>query len=498
MSHDPLAFLRRVSLTPPSSDNKTADADRIVEEIRKSSGGDLQIPIDLLRKIPGALRQNGFKVNLIIGHTGDSVRLVDISLDRAFGLALDIGSTNMECSVFDLSSGEKVAVAEAENPQVEYGSDVLTRAQHSMMGRFDLLSGSLLGGINRLIGDLCSSQGIAGEEIVAMTVAGNTIMAHFFLGLDVNNIPLSPYVPVINRAVFLSGKEAGLGINRNAVVYVFPNAGSYVGGDIVSGIIHAGILQEDAPALFIDVGTNVEVTIGSRDWIMTGAGAAGPALEGGIASIGRKTEPGTIFRVRLDRDTGTLATEVISGVEPQGICGSGLIELIAQLFDAGVIDQTGKFTESAIGVEETDGVKSFVVYRAGGKELLLTEPEIRNFLISKAAMFSFLYVFVKSVGLTFRDIRKVYVAGALGCGIDLESAVSIGMLPDIPRERFIPLGNSSLAGAEKVLLDSGLLAEVDRAASMITYREMNEDSELMNVLQGAMFLPHTDPELLRG
>ncbi|MGC2062377.1 MAG: ASKHA domain-containing protein [Thermodesulfovibrionales bacterium] len=498
MNHSPLVFLRSIRLSPPSSADKTADADRLIAALKQEGFDRVVIPLDILRRLPGELRKNGFELDLVLGVEGETVSVIDISRKRLYGLALDIGSTNIECALFDLSTGDELLGWKIGNPQVPFGSDVLTRVQGSMMGRFDLLAGELLEGINRLIREVCSLNGIAYDEIVVVTVAGNTIMTHFFLGLDVNNIPLSPYIPVVSSAVFLRGAESGLMTNRNSVVYVFPNAGSYVGGDIISGIIAAGVAQEEAPVLFVDVGTNVEVTLGCRDWIMTGAGAAGPALEGGIAGIGKTAEPGTIYKVRIDRSTGRLQTEVLAGTEPQGICGSGLIDLVAALYDSGQIDQAGRFTVAASGVVERDGVKAFTVYRSGEVELMLTEPEIRNFLISKAAMFSFLHVFVRSVGLTFRDIKKIYIAGALGCGIDPESAIRIGMLPDVPRERFIPLGNSSLAGAGMVLMNADLLAEVDRISRMVTYREMNEDAELMNILQGAMFIPHTDPELLKG
>jgi uncharacterized 2Fe-2S/4Fe-4S cluster protein (DUF4445 family) len=189
---------------------------------------------------------------------------------------------------------------------------------------------------------------------------------------------------------------------------------------------------------------------------------------------------------------------VISGGEPEGICGSGMIDLVAELFSAGIIDQAGRFTGSGGLVTQKEGSQAFVLYRKGDRELLITEKEIQNFLLSKAAMFSFLYVFVKSVGLGFRDIEKVYIAGALGCGIDPEKAIAIGMLPDIPRDRIVPLGNSSLRGAEMVLTNGELAEEIGELAAKITYREMNEDSELMNVLQGALFIPHTEPELLKA
>jgi uncharacterized 2Fe-2S/4Fe-4S cluster protein (DUF4445 family) len=279
---------------------------------------------------------------------------------------------------------------------------------------------------------------------------------------------------------------------------VLPNAGSYVGGDIISGIIYSGIYMEKDPVLFIDVGTNVEVTLGCRDWIMVGAGAAGPALEEGIASIGAKAGPGTICGVKIDRLDKKMRIDTIPGEGPSGICGSGMIELVSELYLSGIIDQAGKFTDNADGVVERNGGKAYLLFRSGSKELLLTEHEIQNFLLSKAAMFSFLYVFVKSLGLNFGDIDKAYIAGALGCGINIENAVTIGLLPDMPREKFIPLGNSSLCGAEMILLDRGLIDRINGLLPMITYSEMNENQDLMNVLQGALFIPHTEPDLLKG
>jgi uncharacterized 2Fe-2S/4Fe-4S cluster protein (DUF4445 family) len=230
---------------------------------------------------------------------------------------------------------------------------------------------------------------------------------------------------------------------------------------------------------------------------MVGAGAAGPALEGGVADIGRKAEPGTISHVKIDRRTAEAALTVISGGEPEGICGSGLIDLVSELYSTGIIDPAGRFDMSAKGVVVKDGVPAYQVFRSASKELIFTEHELQNFLRSKASMFAFLYVFLKSVGLKIGDIRRIYVSGALGCGTNFDSAVNIGMLPDIKREKIVPLGNSSLTGASMVLNNSGLVADVNQISSLITYRAMSEDADLLNVLQGALFIPHTDPGLLK-
>jgi len=498
MSHNPFVFLYDVDLTPPAVQDKTADADRLKKVLGEKGLHEVIIPLHILRRLPEELRRNQFSLRLVIGFHGNGFRLLDMGKEKIYGLALDIGSTNMECSLLDLGSEEKIDSISRENPQMKFGSDVLTRVQRVMAGKSGNLTDELLQGVNMLIETICAKNSIAPEDIYAVIVTGNTIMTHFFLGLDVRNIPVSPYIPAVNSGIFLDAGETGLQVNQYAVIYVLPNSGSYVGGDIISGIIFSGVYEEKAPVLFIDVGTNVEVTLGCRDWIMVGAGAAGPALEEGIATIGAKAKPGTICGVKIDRLDKTVQIDIIPGEEPLGICGSGMIELISELYLSNIIDQSGKFIEKAVGVVERSGEKSYRLFLSGTKELLLSEHEIQNFLLSKAAMFSFLYVFVKSLGLTFRDIEKVYIAGALGCGINLENAITIGLLPDMPRDKFILLGNSSLGGAEMLLLDRGLIAQIENILPMITYREMNENQDLMNVLQGAFFIPHTEPDLLKG
>ena len=498
MSHKPFIFLCDVDLPSPGVQDKTADADRLKKELAKKGLHNVLIPLNILRRLPEELRRNQFSLQLVIGFHENSLRLLDIGKEKVYGLALDIGSTNIECSLLDLGTEEKIDAMSRDNPQMKFGSDVLSRVQHVMAGKTGNLTCELLQGINALISTVCTKNAVSPDDIYAIVVAGNTIMTHFFLGLDVRNIPVSPYIPAVNSGVFADARDAGLQVNQNAVIYVLPNSGSYVGGDIISGIIFSGINKEKEPVLFIDVGTNVEVTLGCRDWLMTGAGAAGPALEEGIAGIGVKAKPGTICGVKIDRLDKTVRLDVIPGEEPSGICGSGMIELISELYLSNIIDRAGKFVEKADGVVERNGEKSYLLFRSGSRELLLTEDEIQNFLLSKAAMFSFLYVFVKSLGLTFKDIDKVYMAGALGCGINLETAITIGLLPDMPRDKFIPLGNSSLGGAEMILLDRGLIDSIEDLLPMITYREMNENQDLMNVLQGAIFIPHTDPALLKG
>jgi len=498
MSRESLVFGRTVVLAQPSGEDKIADADRLKEKLAILGLHPVSVPLDILQRLPDELRRNRFSLDLVVGRFEHGYRLLDLGNTAIYGIALDIGTTTVEGALFELHEKKQLDVLEIENPQIVFGTDVLSRVQMAMSGRGGEITDALRDGVNRLIQSLCTRNGTDTRRVYAVTVAGNTIMSHFFLGLDVSNIPLAPHIPAVSSAVFCAAREAGISIHPHAVIYVFPNAGSYVGGDIISGMICTGIHNQTDPVLFMDVGTNVEISLGCRDWIMVGAGAAGPALEGGVADIGKKAEKGTISGVEIDRKTKETRLTVISGGEPDGICGSGLIDLVSELYATGIIDRAGKFHVDEKGVIVKDGETAYQVYRSEGKDLLFTERELQNFLRSKAAMFAFLYVFLRSVGLKIGDIGKIYVSGALGCGINIESAVHIGMFPDIKRERIVPIGNSSLKGASMVLTDGYLINDVERIQSLITYREMREDADLLNILQGALFIPHTDPQMLKG
>ena len=498
MSHRPLAFALDVELPHPSSEDKVADVERLKEALTIAGISAVSIPLHLLRRLPEELRKNNFSVTVVIGRDDHGFRVLDFNKSRIYGIALDIGTTTLECALFELDSRKRLDVSETENPQIRFGADVLSRVQMAMTGKGAELTESLRDGVNSLVLDICGKYGVQRKDVYAMTVSANTIMSHFFLGLDVRNIPIAPHTPAINSAVFCSADEIGISIHPKATVYVLPNTGSYVGGDIISGMLYTELHAQEEPVLFMDVGTNVEITLGCKHWIMVGAGAAGPALEGGVVNMGKKAEKGTIDHVKIDRTTKELKLSVIGGGEPEGICGSGLIDLVSELYATNIIDQAGKFSRQARGVIMKDEVPAYLLYCSPDRELLFTEHELQNFLRSKAAMFAFLYVFLRLVGMRLGEIGKIFISGALGCGINIESAVNIGMLPDIQRDKIFLIGNSSLKGASLILIDSSMIKEIKQIQSLITYREMSEDADLLNVLQGALFIPHTNPEMLKG
>ena len=413
----------------------------------------------------------------------------------SFSVALDIGTTNLAASLYDNVSDKVISEVKVVNPQISFGSDILTRMQHWMLDKEEEVCRHLIEGVNTAINKLCDDAGISGQEIHALVAAGNTAMSHFFLGLDVSSIPVAPFVPEVKKPGFFNAAELGININPEALVYVFSNAGSYVGGDIIAGIIVSGMFESDEVSVLIDVGTNAEIVIGNKDWLLVGAGAAGPALEEGIAGIGKRAESGIIYDVEMHG--GEMECRTFNDAPPEGICGSGMVSLIYEMYSAGIIGNDGILDPEHKDVEVKDGLRTYTIPCASGSGLSIKQTEIDNFLSSKAAMFTLLIVMLRSVGLTFGDIKKVYVAGALGNGIDAKKASGIGMLPAWPSDIIIPLGNASLKGAEMILKESSLLELGDKITDSITYKHMHDDPEFMKEFRGAIFIPHTNPDLLK-
>jgi uncharacterized 2Fe-2S/4Fe-4S cluster protein (DUF4445 family) len=503
----PLAFPLEVILDRPSDTDKTADRERLLSALSQVLGTTFPINIELevLRRIPALLRERDFSIQIVIASLGERFEVVAAGQSECYGIVIDLGTTNLVASLFELKTFRKIDLMELQNPQTLVAADVLSRIHESMKGRGRELHRLLIDGVNTLINRLCGANAIDSSDIFALVIAGNTIMTHYFLDLPVENVPMAPYIPAAHKIGFIRPADLGIFASKESVAYVFPNAGSYVGGDIVSGILASGLYKDKEPSLLIDVGTNVEIVVGCKDWIIVGAGAAGPALEGDIAGIGMRAEDGAIYEIEIDKPTAgkflkkpEVRYKTIGGKEPSGICGSGMIELVAELFGSGIIDQKGKFTGSSGRMVELDGNSGFVIHKGAETELLIRQTEIENFLRSKAGLFASLYVLIKSIGLSFRDLNKVYVCGSFGAHINVDKAVSIGMLPDIDRERFAVLGNSSLAGAQMLLGHRDLTTEIERISSLITYREMNTEGEFLREFPAAMFLPHTDPEVLKA
>jgi uncharacterized 2Fe-2S/4Fe-4S cluster protein (DUF4445 family) len=485
-----LIFQKSVTLPLPSDNDRRAHDQRI----RDTLGLDpLTIPLGVLRKKSPLIIGNG-TLSCIIGRTENGYRLIDIGSKRSCSIALDLGTTNLVALLYDNTAKKNVITKSIENPQIAYGSDIITRMQHAISGHADEVYRALMDGINNLVSEICSEAGIDANDIHAMTVAGNTVMSHFFLSLDISTIPVDPFVPVVRTPGFLQASQLSLAINPEAILYVFPNAGSYVGGDIMAGILASGMFHSDKLSILIDVGTNAEIVIGNREWMIVGAGAAGPALEEGISRIGKRAQKGIIYDLEIRGDS--IECKTFDNAVPEGICGSGMVSLLYELYNAGIIDKSGTLNPAGKQVSSVEGELAFAIACTCEDFLYIRQSEIHTFIKSKAAMFTLLLVLTRSVGISFKDITNVYVSGALGTGIDAVKAVGIGMLPSWSPEIIKPLGNSSLEGARLLLMNGSLVSTVNEIAARITYKHMHDDPEFMKEYLGAVFIPHTNPELL--
>lgn len=500
----PDSLVIEIELPEPSLADNTADADRLLRSVAAAVGtNELAIDLNLVRRLPALLRESGYRVKALVFATGKGFRVIHVAparrTDQICGLAVDLGTTRVVLRLVDLEAGKALAETGLDNPQLEVGPDVLARIHHAAEPQgLDHLNSLIIDGLNRQITALAGRVGVNRRQIQIMTVAGNTAMTHLFLGLDPRWIIREPYIPAVNRPGLVRAVDLGLELAPGAMVYPFPNVGSYFGGDLLAGIVFAGLHELSEAALLVDVGTNAEVVLGNSEWMVACAGAAGPALEGGVTRMGMQAGPGVIDKVRIDPQTGTIEVHTIGQRPPVGICGSGLIDLAAQLFLAGMIDIRGKLQQAACGdlLSVSQGLARLTVVPAGksgtGQDLTISQADLDSLVRSKAAMYTILETITATVAMELGRVNRFYIAGTFGSFIDPRSAVTIGMLPDLPLESYKILGNSSLEGATLALLSRGIPRVVSRICDRITYIELNVNQEFMNRFSAAKFIPHTD------
>ncbi len=505
-----------VALAKPSLGDNTADVDRLVKGLRHQlDGPDVRVDFSLVKRLAKDLRSFGYHVAAALYGDGECWRLIDVfdgkNRKTLHGLSLDLGSSTLVLRLVDLEAGATLDEISFNNPQIGIGTDILTRIHFAgREGGLLRLQRLVVEEINRNIGRLAKENGVSTASMVGMTIAGNTTMTHLFLGLDPHWICREPYIPVVNRPDLIKAKELDLHINPEAPVLVFPNVGSYFGGDLIAGILASGMTESEDVSFLVDVGTNAEVVIGNRDWLMACAGAAGPALESGVADMGMMAAPGVIDSVVIDPHGGAFSIGTIAGRDgtpakgrggPLGICGSGLIDLVSQLFLTRMIDLRGKFVPDRCGERliRMDGINHLIVVPAEasgtGEPLTLSQIDIDGLIRSKAAMYTILTTISRTVNISFDEIVRFFVAGTFGSYIKPRSAITIGMIPDLPLETYVSLGNTSLAGATMALLGQDSQTSLFRIRDQITYLELNVNQEFMNLFSAAKFLPHTDRSL---
>jgi len=507
MRENTTPWLQTVSLTAPTLKDNTADADRLIQALRPFfNGSPIDIDFDLLKVLPKVLRENRFRVRCILFKERHQWVLIDITgaedAPRAAGLAVDLGTSRVELRLVDLATAQALAATSFTNPQETIGSDILARIHYAEKNAgLKELNRLIVGGLNDAIAALCDSNQIQPEHIYAIAVAGNTAMTHLFMGLEPRWIIREPYIPVVNHPGIQRAGALGLSVNPRARVLIFPNIGSYFGGDLVAGILYSEIHRKAQTGILVDVGTNAEVVLGNENWLIACAGAAGPALEGGVTRIGMTAGPGVIDQISVEPQTLDFNIHTIDGLPPRGICGSGVIDLAAQLFRSGMIDIRGKFVPAICGskIKKIDGLLHLLVVpgkkSASGADLTISQADLDSLIRSKAAMYTILEILTATVGITPQDLTSFYVAGTFGAFINPQSAISIGMLPDLPLDRYKILGNSSLGGAALALQSEKYHDEIDQIRDRITYLELNVNQDFMNRFSAAKFLPHTNAKL---
>jgi len=500
-------WIRTVTLSPPSLSDNTSDADRLVEALKRELEADVvEIDLPVLKILPSFFRKWAYRAGCVVLKERGGWRVTGIfpfqHPDPPLGLAVDLGTSRVVTRLVSLLSGEVLGEHSFDNPQISIGPDILARIHFSgEPGGLEKLNRLIIEGLNLNIEELCRSCGLKPDSIYMISLAGNTTMTHLFMGLDPRWIIREPYIPVTNRPGMVRASDLGVDINPAGRIFIYPNIGSYFGGDLIAGILHSGMHRMEETVILVDVGTNAEVILGNRNWLVACAGAAGPALEGGVTRMGMMAGPGVIDKVSIGPGSDNFELHTIGNKKPRGICGSGLIDLAAHLFLSCMLDIRGKFDPAACGgkLKHGSGVPHLVVVPAAqsatGQDLIVSQVDIDSLVRSKAAMYTILETITASIGMLPGDLSTFFVAGTFGSFIDPESAIAIGMLPDLPRNAFRVLGNSSLEGAAKLLTSPGSLDEIDRIRDRITYLELNVNQEFMNRFSAAKFLPHTDPSL---
>lgn len=498
VSLSPLTEEKGIKLDPPSLVDSLGDLERLARYL-DIDAGQLGLPLSVLRELPSTLRSSGWKVSVVrdAADLGGSIVSITSGKGCNFGAALDIGTTTVVLSLIDLLTGRTLATASEYNRQSRAGDDVISRIAQAEEGGLEELQDLVIQTINHLIMEVrASASKLVGQcDITAMSVAGNTTMMHLFLGLDPSHIRYDPYIPVTNMPPLVRAKDLGLGINPNAPIYCVPGRASFVGGDIIADVISSGMHKRDELALLIDVGTNGEVALGNNDFLVSCSTSAGPAFEGGEVACGMRAMAGAIERISISERL-DIKAKVIGGRAPLGICGSGLIDLVAQMFLRGIIDKKGRIQDIASKrIRRTDEGGEFVVFqedRGKGKQIVITDSDLANIIRTKAAVYAGCSVLLKALENVFEDLDRVYIAGGFGNYIDVENAILIGLLPDLPRERFRFIGNAALAGAVQTLLSEPKRSEARQVYEAMTYLELTNSQLFFDEFSSASFLPHTD------
>jgi uncharacterized 2Fe-2S/4Fe-4S cluster protein (DUF4445 family) len=504
-----------LTLTPPDLSDQTDDWARLTTGLRQQAGIDqVQTTLGLLQRIGGVLRAGNWEVTAILDmHSWDSPqeppRLLELLPGKElippplWGAAIDVGTTTVTVWLVDLITGKVQAQTAQYNQQITRGEDVVSRIIYAGKdGGGENLRQLVLTTINELLETACkrvrSDPPLEPNGILKATVVGNSTMMHLLLGIPPENIRMMPFTTTINQVPTLTARDIGIGIHPDGTIDCLPGVASYVGADITAGVLSSGVDNTERVTLFMDVGTNGEIVLGSREWLVTCACSAGPAFEGAGVGDGMRATKGAIEDIWINHANLEPTFRVIGGVKPRGLCGSGLIALLGEMFLTGVIDKAGNFntnqktTRIRQGQHDWEYVICFGSDTGHGKDIVITHVDVDNLLRAKAAIYAGFTVLAESVGIPLDWVEQVLIGGSFGKYINVEKAIEIGLLPDLPWDKFQFLGNTAVRGAYLALLNSQARNQVKEIASRMTYIELSADNKFYDAFMSAMFLPHTD------
>jgi uncharacterized 2Fe-2S/4Fe-4S cluster protein (DUF4445 family) len=508
---NPAVWKYYLALSPPTLDDPSPDLTRLLWGIEKSGGpkeGSIYAPLEVIRQIPRVLRDSGWKVTATVALVPGGYRLINIEKGDTgpfcYGAAVDLGTTTIVVYLRNLLDGSIVGVASNYNRQISCGEDILSRVNYARKGGLEKLQALAAESINIALTEAANNAGIDRDDIYEVVVAGNTIMTHILMGIDPAYMIEEPYVPVVRRYLTSAARRTGLSVGENSGLFVFPAVSDYIGGDIVADVLSSGMAEKEDISLLIDIGTNFEVVLGNREWMFACAGAAGPALEGGEVLFGMRANAGAIEQLSLDLETLTPVYRTIKHEKPKGLCGSGLIDLLAELLRACIIDRTGRIN-TAISHERIRQGRQFPEFVVAwkdesgvGKDIVITENDIKALIMSKASILAACITLMNQAGITRKEISRIYFSGAFGNYISKENAIAIGLIPEVPVEKITNIGNGAIEGANIALLNRRKKKVLDDIAKKIAYIELNTEASFMDEYTRSSFLPHTDLSLFPG
>lgn len=503
-THSPLATKLYLELPKPNLEDKISDLERIYRAIRSIQGIPvLQTGLANIRRLGELLRSSDWSITVTLGKRNGTTEIVIIepsdTSKRNYGFAFDIGTTTISGQLIDLNSKKILGTKAAFNKQATFGSDVITRIIFAKEpDGLEKLHHAVIDEMNIMIRELTSENNIDLNDVTCCLCAGNTTMIHLLLRVDPTYIRREPYVPTANFVPVVRAAEAGVKINPRGLLSCVPGVSSYVGGDITAGVLACGMDKSEKLSMLIDIGTNGEIVLGNKDWMISDSASAGPCFEGSGVTCGMRASKGAIQKVKIRQNSFDVEYSTILNEPARGICGSGYIDIIAELLKAGVLDRSGKINSQLNHnrIREGEYGKEFVIAFkedvGTSSDITINEMDIENLKRAKGAIYAAASMLLAHMNLGFRDLEQIFIGGGFGTYLDISNAIFIGLLPDLPREEFIFVGNSSLVGAREILLSHEAIKSAENIARKITYFELSVESGYMDEYIAALFFPHTD------